>query len=409
MKMSFAGGTDAVGSLGMLLDNEEGRYLFDYGLTPAKPPRYPIKVPATDALFITHSHLDHVGMAPWLCGEYGTSVWGTELTLEISTLLLEDCIKVAKLENYPIPYDMSDVRRFVEESTIIRHGEKAHLGDLIVRPIHAGHIPGSSMYRIETPNKDIVFTGDINTIDTQLQTKAHPPKCQTLIMESTYAGRPHPPRKKVEEEFISKVEDVLDRGGTAIVPAFAVGRTQEVIQVLSQLDEEMWLDGMGRRVSQIYLKHPECIRDPRGLKKAIGDMNFVKTPLQREKALDAPIVVTTSGMLDGGPVMNYLKKRKNDKKSAILLTGYQVEDTNGRMLMDTGSIELEGELHQVLCEVCQFDFSAHAGHDELVRFAEGSGAEVVILVHGDQRSELEKDISRFAKVLLPTDSDIYEQ
>jgi putative mRNA 3-end processing factor len=211
----------------------------------------------------------------------------------------------------------------------------------------------------------------------------------------------------VEEEFLSKVEDVIDRGGTAIIPAFAVGRTQEVIQVLSRLDEEMWLDGMGRRVSQIYLKHPECIRDPRGLKKALGNMNFVKTPLQREKALEAPIVITTSGMLDGGPVMNYLMRRKDDRKSAVLLTGYQVHDTNGRMLVDTGAIELDGELNQVRCEVCQFDFSAHAGHDELIRFAEGSGAEEVILVHGDQREEMVNELSGFAKVMLPKDGDIH--
>ena len=99
---------------------------------------------------------------------------------------------------------------------------------------------------------------------------------------------------------------------------------------------------------------------------------------------------------------------KNDRKSAVLLTGYQVEDTNGRMLVDTGSIELEGEVHHLQCEVCQFDFSAHAGHDELVRFAEGSGAEEVILVHGDRREELEKDLSGSTKVRLPLDTDVYD-
>ncbi len=406
--MSFVGGVDRVGSLGMLLETDENRLLFDYGLTPAKPPQYPIKVPPTDALFITHSHLDHIGMAPWLCGEYGTSIWGTEVTLEVSTVLLEDSLKVSKMEDYPVPYDMSDVRRFTEEGTIIRHGDRAHMGPLTIKPLPAGHIPGSCMYRIASDEKEIVFTGDINTIDTRLQKAASAPQCDVLVLESTYSGRPHPPRKKVEEDFIAKVEEVIDRGGTAIIPAFAVGRTQEIVQVLSGIDEEKWLDGMGRRVSQIYLRHHECLRDPNGLKHALGQMDFVRTPLHRERALESPLVVTTSGMLDGGPALQYIMRRKDDKKSAVLLTGYQVEDTNGRMLYDTGTLEMEGGLHKIKCEVCHFDFSAHAGHDELVKFAEASKAEEVILVHGDQRGPLASDISSFSKVLQPALSDSYQ-
>jgi len=106
-------------------------------------------------------------------------------------------------------------------------------------------------------------------------------------------------------------------------------------------------------------------------------------------------------MLDGGPVLEYIRRSKDDKKSAILLTGYQVEDTNGRMLMDTGSIEIEGEIEKVNCEVCHFDFSAHSGHDELVAFAEGAQPDEVILVHGDNREELAEDIRSFAKVHTP--------
>ncbi|MGA1793034.1 MAG: MBL fold metallo-hydrolase [Thermoplasmatota archaeon] len=407
MKISFAGGVDHVGSLGMMAESGDTRLLFDYGLTPAKPPKYPMKVPHTDALFLTHSHLDHIGMSPWLCGEYGSTIWGTEVTLEVAVVLLQDSIKIARLENFPIPYDISDVRRFTEESTILRYGDRPFVGPFTIRTMSAGHIPGSTMYKIDDGGKEVVFTGDINTVDTRLLEGISPPKCDTLVMESTYAGREHPPRKRVEKEFIAKVEEVLDRGGKVIVPAFAVGRTQEIVQVLDRIDEDKWLDGMGRRVSQIYLRHGEFLRSTGSLKKALDQFSFVRTPYQRDKAAEAPIVVTTSGMLDGGPVLEYIRRRKDDKKTAILLTGYQVEDTNGRMLMDTGSIEIAGEVEKVNCEVCHFDFSAHAGHDELVSFAEGSGADEVILVHGDNRDELAKDIGSFAKVHTPSMGDTF--
>jgi putative mRNA 3-end processing factor len=407
MKMSFAGGVDHVGSLGVVMESGDTRLLFDYGLTPAKPPKYPMKVPHIDALFLSHSHLDHIGMAPWLCGEYGTSIWGTEVTLEVAVVLLQDSLKISKLENYPIPFDISDVRRFTEESTIIRYGDRAFVGPMTIRTMDAGHIPGSTMYRIDDGGHDVVFTGDINTVDTNLLKGTKPPKCHTLVMESTYAGRNHPPRRQVEKAFISKVKEVLDRGGKVIVPAFAVGRTQEIVQVLDGVREEKWLDGMGRRVAQIYLRHSEFIKSPGSLKKALDQFTFVRTPYQRAKAAESPIVVTTSGMLDGGPVLEYIRRHKDDPKTAILLTGYQVDDTNGRMLMDTGSIEIDGEIEKVKCEVCHFDFSAHSGHDELVSFAEGAQPDEVILVHGENREELANDMSSFAKVHTPSMEDTF--
>ncbi|MGA1866763.1 MAG: MBL fold metallo-hydrolase [Thermoplasmatota archaeon] len=407
MKVSFAGGVDHVGSLGMMVESGDFRLLFDYGLTPAKPPRYPMKVPHVDSLFITHSHLDHIGMSPWLCGEYGSTIWGTEVTLEVSVVLLQDSLKIAKLENFPIPFDISDVRRFTEESTIIRYGDRPFLGPFTIKTMDAGHIPGSTMYRIDDGGNDVVFTGDINTNDTRLLKGVSAPKCHTLVMESTYAGRDHPQRKEVERQFIAKVEEVLDRGGKVIIPAFAVGRTQEIVQVLDGVKEDKWLDGMGRRIAQIYLRHGEFIRSPGALKKALDQFSFVRTPYQRDKAADAPIVVTTSGMLDGGPVLEYIRRHKDDRKTAILLTGYQVEDTNGRMLLDTGSIEIQGDVEKVKCEVCHFDFSAHPGHNDMVSFAESARPDEVILVHGDNREELAKDMRSFAKVHTPDLEDTF--
>ncbi|MGA1821324.1 MAG: MBL fold metallo-hydrolase [Thermoplasmatota archaeon] len=407
MKLSFVGGVESIGSLGMVAESGDTRVLFDYGLTPRRPPVYPRKVQMVTAAYLTHSHLDHIGAAPWLSGEYGSEIKGTEMTLEISMILLEDSLKISRLEGYSIPYDPMDLRRFTEESEYLRYGIEDRTGEIWVMPYDAGHIPGSTMYKISDNGREILFTGDINTVDTRLQKKGKPVECDVLIMESTYSGRPHPSREEVEEAFLDKVWEVIERRGKAIIPAFAVGRTQEIVQVLDSISEEKWLDGMGRRVAQVYLRHGEFIRNPRALRKAMNQMNFVRTPYQRDKAAGSSVIVTTSGMLDGGPVLEYIRRIKDDQRSAILLTGYQVEDTNGRMLMETGTIDIGGVLERVKCEVCHFDFSAHSGHEGLVEFAEGCKPDEIILIHGDNRKPLADDLASIADVHVPSTDDTF--
>jgi len=408
MKLSFVGGVRFVGGLGMVVESDTTRIMFDYGVIPKKPPEYPRKVQYIDELFLSHSHLDHVGMAPWLTGEYGTRNIGTEVTLEVSTILLEDSLKISKMENHFIPWGIHDLRRFTEETEPVKYGEVREVGPFEVTPHTAGHIPGSTMFTIAHDGRNVLFTGDINNRDTRLVKGVKPVKAEALVIESTYAGKEHPPRNAVEDSFTGKIEEVLGRGGRVVIPAFAVGRTQEIVQILKGFGEDKWLDGMGRRVAKIYMDHQEFIKNPSDLKKAMDSMKFVRTPSQRMKALKAPIVVTTSGMLDGGPIMEYLKEIKDDPKSAVLLTGYQVQDTNGRMLMDTGHVEIDGNMEKVRCEVDFFDFSAHADHKGILEFVKGTGAEDVILVHGDHREALAEDISAFAKVHMPDEDTIFD-
>jgi len=408
MRITFVGGVRFVGGLGMVAESRDTRVMFDYGVIPRKPPEYPRKVQFIDSLFLSHSHLDHVGMAPWLTGEYGTINVGTEVTMEVATVLLEDSLKISKLENHYIPWGVHDLRRFVEETDIVRYGDATDIGPFQVTAHTAGHIPGSSMFHIEEDGRSVLFSGDINTKDTRLLKAVRPVKADALVMESTYAGKAHPDRRTVEEAFLDKIDEVLDRGGKVIIPSFAVGRTQEIVQVLKGIDELKWLDGMGRRVAKIYLDHPEFIKSPGDLRRSMDQMKFVRTPNQRSKATDGPIVVTTSGMLDGGPVIEYIRRTKDDPRSAILLTGYQVEDTNGRMLMDTGHIEIEGSTEKVQCEVCHFDFSAHSDHQGLVEFARSTGAEDIILVHGDHREALASELETFARVHMPDEDTVFD-
>jgi len=192
----------------------------------------------------------------------------------------------------------------------------------------------------------------------------------------------------------------------AVVPAFATGRAQELLMVLENTDFEIWMDGMSRSVSNVLLNHPKYIKNFPRYKKMLKRIRQIRNNYDREKAMEGNVIITTSGMLDGGPVLNYISQL-NDPKHGLFLTGYQVEDTNGRMLLETGNIDLAGVITKVKMDVRFFDFSAHSGHRELLNFIEGCRPSTVILMHGEKREELAKEITG-AKVLLPKNGEIFE-
>jgi len=403
----FLGGAEEIGSLSLYLRLGEMRLLFEYGLTPSKPPAYPLPAPPMDSVFLTHVHLDHSGMLPRIATEYDVNVYATLPTISVLPLLLHDTIKVADLEGFPIPYQKEEVENLMDNMIPVDYGKSIELGSIEIVPHNAGHIPGSAMYEIKN-ERNILFTGDIQTVNTHLVWGGKPVKTDVLIMESTYAGREHPKREDVEKEFLEKIEDVVSRGGKAIIPAFAVGRTQEIMLILARTDYDIWVDGMGKFVTNHFLQYPQYLKSAKKLKKARNKMKIVKRRSDRRKALKAEVIVATSGMLEGGPVLHYINHLKNDPKSAILLTGYQVEGTNGRLLMDRGILELYGIKEKIDTEVSFFDFSAHAGHSELIEFAEKCSPEKIILMHGDNREALAKAFrERGFEVILPKDDESF--
>jgi putative mRNA 3-end processing factor len=278
------------------------------------------------------------------------------------------------------------------------------MGELEVTVHSAGHIPGAAMFELNS-DKTVLFTGDINTLDTHLVAGNKPVKCDVLIIESTYSGRNHPPRSKTEQEFLEKTREVVDRGGLAIIPAFAVGRTQEMLMTLMDSGFDTWLDGMGMAVNREYVEVPEYLRSVQKLRKAMSLTKVVRNPDERKLAARGEVVLTTSGMLDGGPVLEYIMANKNNRNSAVLLTGFQVENTNGKRLIETGEILHNGVAHKIESDVCFYDFSAHADHSELVKFIHACDPETVVLCHGDNREELAKEISGDYDVCTPMEGE----
>lgn len=405
MEFQFLGGASEVGRLGMILKHGATSLLFDYGLLPRDPPQYPLPAPPVDALFVSHAHLDHSGMIPWITRREDADVILTPPTADVADLLLADSLKIADAEGYDAPFDDADLRHARRRYRTIDFEDNVDQGAVEVTAHPAGHIPGATMFEVNG-TETVVFTGDLHTLTTDLVWGARPVPCDTLIVESTYAGRQHPERLKSEHAFLRKIDQVIDRGGLALVPSFAVGRTQDVLLTLAKARHDVWLDGMGKTVNGIYMDHPEYLRSAKKLRQAVHRVKTVHSPKGPELALRGEVIVTTSGMLDGGPVLRYIERIREDPRSAILLTGYQVEGTNGRKLVDEGVIDLYGVTVDVKCEWQKFDFSAHAGHDDLVRFIEGCDPRRVILMHGENR-ELLAEALEGREVLLPMEGRWY--
>ena len=165
---------------------------------------------------------------------------------------------------------------------------------------------------------------------------------------------------------------------------------------------------MGRTISRIYADYPHFLRKPQHLKKAIARAHMVTHPSQRHKAASEGVVVTTSGMLDGGPVLQYLSELGGDPNNAVFLTGYQVEGTNGRRLLNEKVVDIDGVDVPIQAEVRFFDFSAHAGHQDLVDFVKGCDPEHVVLCHGEHRERLAVDLESKYQVHMPQVGDVVD-
>lgn len=400
MRATFLGGGREVGRVGIFSEFDENKILIDYGIVPENPPQYPIESPPVSYAIVSHAHLDHSGMIPWLCSRYNTKIFTTSLTKEISEVLYRDTIKIADSIGYPFPYGENEIELAMQN--FVEISEKLELEDMKIKFHNAGHIPGSVMIEIG----ETLFACDINTIETRLMNGARAVKCKNLFIEGTYAGVEHPKRDELEKEFLDEVEDIVNKGGKAIIPAFAVGRTQEIAILLSQGGHEIWLDGMGHKISEIMLRYKHYIKSPKQLQKAMKEMNIVYSNRGKKLALKSGIVLTTSGMMNGGPVLWYIDRIKDDPKSAVIITGYQVEGTNGRLLLERKEIELYGVKTKVDCQVKFYDFSAHAGHSQLIKFIKDCSPENVVVFHSENPEAIAEEID--ANVYIPENGERIE-
>ncbi|WP_292374890.1 MBL fold metallo-hydrolase [Methanosarcina sp. UBA411] len=395
MELTFKGGCREVGRSGLLVN---GEVLLDYGIKTGDISEYPLNSMEPKVVLVSHGHLDHCGAVPNLMYQ-NPEVFMTPPTAEFTFLLGKDTLKLAESTISGVsPFDLDDLQKLGRRTKKVDYEETFKTNGYRVCFYDAGHIPGASGIFLESESGESLFyTGDFNLKETRLVPGAIKfPEADTLILESTYFGEDHIPRKETEERFIESVLDTLDRGGTALIPAFAIGRTQEILMLLDAHGIQAYVDGMGRDVYKILKKYPEYLKAPELLDRAFGRAISVKDN-QRDSVLKKPsVIVTTAGMLNGGPVLYYLNRLYKDPNSKVLLTGYQAEGTNGRLALEHRFVETREDILTLKPKVEQYDFSAHSGDSELKKVVKDfcrKGTERVFVMHGEKTESFAQWIS----------------
>ncbi|RLM53331.1 MBL fold metallo-hydrolase [Halobellus sp. Atlit-31R] len=384
MELQFLGGAREVGRSAVLVNDS---LLLDYGMLAESPPQFPVGAVDPDAVVVSHGHLDHVGALPaLLSGHARPPIHWTPPTRELALTLARDTLKLHG-GTLRCPFTETDVQRVTQVSETHGYEESFTAAGHEVTFFDAGHIPGSAHVLVDDGETRLLYTGDFHTDDQRLVpgTTARP-DADVVLCESTYSDVEHEDRTTVEERFVESVETTLWEGGTVVVPAFAIGRTQELLLVCDAYDIPCYVDGMGKSITEMFRRHPEFVRDADALRRAKSHARFVSGgDGQRRRIADQNVaIVTTSGMLSGGPAMTYVPEIRSHPTNKLALTGYQVEGTPGRDLVETGTAEIDGRVMPVSAQVEQYDFSAHADRFGIREFLDAYADTPVLVNHGDR-------------------------
>ena len=438
------GGFGQVGRSCMLLTTPDSKVLIDCGINPgARTPleAFPrldwanISLDELDAIVIGHAHLDHTGFLPVLT-KYGYKgpIYCTEPTLPMMNLIQLDAIKVAGAQGRTPMYAERDVHQIMRQTIGLSYGTVTDISpDIKLVLANAGHILGSASCHFHIGNGDhnFVYSGDIKYGKSMLLESADTrfPRVETLLIESTYGAKEdiQPTRDEVESAFIKSVNEILKSGGKVLIPIPAVGRAQELMMVIDkymksgQLTESpVFMEGMIQEATAIHEAHPEYLE--RSLKQKIletDDNPFDSeyfTNIEHADGRDEPlredspcIVIATSGMLEGGPVLEYFRNFAPNPKNKILFVSYQVNGTLGRRVMDgVRQVTIMGRDGKV--EVVTINagteklegFSGHSDYNQLMSYVQRLRPKLrrVLVNHGERRKSqnLSSAINRMYRV-----------
>ena len=395
MEIKVLGAAGEVGRSAFQVNCDGTNFLLDYGVMFGKPrgapPTYPLHVKPRDidSVIITHAHLDHSGCVPSLFVSGNCNVYGTAPTFDLSKLLIQDMIKIEKNSH---SFGVPEIDNMMTKSKIIGFKEKITRGNASFELRSSGHVIGGSTVLVESKNKKLFYTGDINLRGSRLLPPADLDigEMDMVITESTYSQENQMPRKESEKGLIDFANEVIDRKGTLFIPSFSVERSQEVASVLinSGFNHKIIMDGMALKVNEVLLKYPEYLRNPEIFKDVIEKVVSVRDHNERKRALSEPcVVISPAGMLVGGNAVYYLQELSFNDKNGIALVSYQGEGTPGKKLLDTGKVQTRGKDLNVKAEVKQFQFSGHADRDSLFEMIKNlKGNPKIMTVHGDDES-----------------------
>jgi putative mRNA 3-end processing factor len=397
LEIKFLGSAREVGRAAISVKTGKTQILLDYGVMLNHTPGFPMHVPPreVDAIVMTHSHLDHSGAVPIFHIHELKPVYGTRLTFNLANILIKDFIH---LSSYYIPFEYLELRSMMRSRRDLEYREETAVGDIKLQLLDSGHLPGGAQALIEADGKRLVYTSDFNATETRLLSAADLDhgELDALIIESTYADEEHTPRKELEERFITELNDVVEQGGTVLVPAFSVGRAQEIACILAayHFEHPVVMDGMAREASRILMGHLDFVRDSKLFMDGVHMAAWIESWKERKNATKKPgVIISPAGMLKGGPAASYVQSVGKKPNNAVFLVGYQIPGTPGRELLEKGRCVIDGKMQKIKAKVGSFDFSSHSGAKELKETVKGlKGNPTVYVVHG-----AEGNCPRFAK------------
>ncbi len=423
VRVTALGGFMEVGRSAILVETRESRVLVDFGINVGAGSDYnraypfididQLRLSELDAVIISHAHLDHIGLAPLLY-KYGYRgpVYVTKPTRELMVIMIKDLIEVTQREGKYLPYTEKDLMTAILHTIPLEYNEVTDVApDIKVTMYNAGHILGSAIVHLHIGMglHNIVYTGDFKYAPTRLLDRANDkfPRVETLIMESTYGATKQQSRREAEAELINIVKRTIERNGIVLIPVFAVGRGQEIMLVLNDAINkgllprvDVFIEGLVNEVTAIHTQYPEYLN--RNIKEMIyrGENPFVADYFHIiEGATARPdivetrpsIIIATSGMLTGGPAVEYLKLIASDPRNSLVFVGYQAEGTLGRRIKD-GMREIHTvvdnkvEIIRINLEVYSVEgFSGHSDQSELLRYVRNINPKPrnIVLNHGE--------------------------
>ncbi len=428
MKLTFFGATNGVTGSKYLLETKGKKLLIDCGLFQGKDEeedlnweKFPFEPSSIDALVITHSHIDHIGLIPKLVKDgFSGQIYATNATRDFSEIFLLDSgnilKKVAEVKGKEPLYDDNDVTKTIKlfkpldyhQTTEIFPGTKITLYD-------AGHILGSAIVYINTEGKSIVFSGDLGNPPVPIiKDTEFIPQSDYVVMESTYGDRSHETGIKREEELEKIIEETFTHNGTLLIPAFAMERTQELLYELNDLVNNnripkipIYIDSpLAIKATKIYPKHEKYFDTDAKKHLEKGDKLFdfptlhLVSSIDQSKAIDKnkepKIIVAGSGMSTGGRILFHEKAFLSDPKTTLLIIGFQVKGTLGRKLQDGKKVvDIYGHTVQVNAKIRTINsYSAHADQPKLLYWLkQNKGVQKLFLIHGENEAKEKLKIS----------------